>query len=80
MNRNLQALLFGAGVAVVIGFFIRRQAAATLSAINPTNPSNIFAATVNELTGAEERGSSLGSDIFDFFQGLRGIPEFDPNA
>ena len=70
MNKNLRFILIGAGAAVVALFFIRRQAAAALSAVNPLNNENVIAGGVDEITGAADRGSSLGSDFFDFVQGL----------
>jgi hypothetical protein len=79
MSKNLRVLLFGAGAAAVVLFIIRRQAAAALNAINPLNNDNVIAGTVDDITGASDRGSSLGSDIFDFFERLRGRAPFDPN-
>ena len=76
-----QILALG-GVAIA-GFLVFRAVRAggkVLDAINPLSNMNVVSEGFNELTGASDRGSSLGSDIFDFVQGLRGIPEFDPNA
>jgi len=77
----LQILALG-GVAIA-GFLVFRavRAGATVrDSINPFSDQNIFNVGFNELTGATDRGSSLGSDIFDFVNRLRGIPPFDPNA
>lgn len=67
----------------IVGFLVFRAVRAGgnfFAAINPLSNTNVISEGVNELTGATDRGSSLGSDIFDFIQRLRGIPEFDPNA
>ena len=77
----LQILALG-GVAIA-GFLVFgavRAGARVRDAINPFNNMNVISEGFNELTGASDRGSSLGSDIFDFVQRLRGVPEFDPNA
>ena len=72
--------LGGVAIAGFLVFRAVRAGATVLQAINPASDQNIVNRGFNELTGATDRGSSLGSDIFDFFQRLRGIPEFDPNA
>ena len=75
--------IFALGGVAIVGFLVfraSRAGARALQAINPLNNQNVISEGFNELTGASDRGSSLGSDIFDFVQGLRGIPEFDPNA
>ena len=70
----------GVGLAGFVVFRVVRAVAGALQAINPASDENIVNRGFNELTGATDRGSSFGSDIFDFFNRLRGIPEFDPNA
>ena len=72
--------LGGVAIAGFLVFRAVRAGATVLQAINPASDQNIVNRGFNELTGATDRGSSLGSDIFDFFNRLRGIPEFDPNA
>ena len=72
--------LGGVAIAGFLVFRAVRAGATVLQAINPVSDQNIFNRGFNELTGATDRGSSLGSDIFDFVNRLRGIPEFDPNA
>lgn len=80
MNKQTRTLLFGAGAALVVLWVIRQQAGAALQAVNPLNNENVIAGALDDVTGASDRGSSLGSDIFDFFNRIRGIPPFDPNA
>lgn len=76
-----QIVAIGAvGIVSVLVFRAVRAGATVLQAINPASDQNIVNRGFNELTGATDRGSSLGSDLFDFIQRLRGIPPFDPNA
>ena len=72
--------LGGVAIAGFLVFRAVRAGSTVLQAINPASDENIVNRGFNELTGATDRGSSLGSDLFDFFNRLRGIPEFDPNA
>lgn len=75
--------IFGLGAVTIVGVLVFRAVrtgATVIEAINPASDQNIVNRGFNELTGASDRGSSLGSDLFDFVQRLRGIPEFDPNA
>jgi len=75
VNKKTQTLLFGAGAAVVVLFFLRKQAAAAVNAVNPLNNENVISEGANEVLGLTDRGTSIGSFIFDLFN-----PEFDPNA
>lgn len=57
-----------------------KTASAVVDAVNPASGDNIINRGFNEVIGATDRGSSLGSDIFDLVQRLRGIKPYDPNA
>lgn len=49
-----------------------------VDAVNPVNNDNVIARGYDYLIGAPGRGSSLGSDFFDFVERLRGRAPFDP--
>lgn len=70
----------GVGIAGFLVFKALRTGGKVLDAINPASDQNLVNRGFNELTGASDRGSSLGSDLFDFVQRLRGVEPFDPNA
>ena len=75
INANTVLIVGAIAAGVFIATRVSRAAEDALQAVNPLNNDNVISQGFNELIGATDKGTSLGSIIFDFFN-----PEFDPNA